>query len=134
MKTITILKAVFFMTLTVLILPFYGCSILYNPLSFSEKNKEPILMSSQQALEYLAKKNIFLQQVYLVFDLQNQPSVRWSGTDAQSGKVYSIDAFAKNIIKKPFETASRILDKLYLGGKPYRIEEQQNNFVLLPVP
>ena len=72
MKTITILKAVFFMTLTVLILPFYGCSILYNPLSFSEKNKEPILMSSQQALEYLAKKNIFLQQVYLVFDLQNQ--------------------------------------------------------------
>lgn len=130
MKTITILTEFFLLLLMFLA---YGCSVLYGPQKIGTKDAEPILLSSQQALEYLAKENIFLQQVFLVFDLHNRPTVRWSGTDTVSNKVYSIDAFAKNIIQKPFETASRILGKLYLGGEPYKVEEQQNNFVLIPL-
>lgn len=112
---------------------FCGCSVFHYSSSYSKDPPKPQILSSKQALEYLAQEKIFLKEVFLVFDLQHRPTVRWSGTDSISGKVYSIDAFAKNIIKKPFETASRILGKLYLGGKPYKIEEQKNNFVLVPL-
>ncbi len=131
MKTITVFLGLFLLLCLML---FCGCSIIHYSASPQRKDPEPKILSSKQALECLAQEKIFLKEVFLVFDLQNQPTVRWSGTDSISGFVYSIDAFAKNIIKKPFETASRILGKLYLGGKPYKIEEQKNNFVLVPLP
>lgn len=130
MKAITILTEIILLFLLFLLC---GCTVLFNN-AFKPTSQiaEPILMSSEQALDYLEQKNIFLQQVFLVFDLNNRPTVRWSGTDSVSGKVYSIDTFAKNIVQKPFETASRILEKLYLAGKPYKVEKKQNNFILVP--
>lgn len=130
MKTISVFLGLF---LILCLIFFCGCSVIHYSASLQRKDLEPKILSSQQALEHLAQEKIFLKEVFLVFDLQNRPTVRWSGTDSVSGKVYSIDAFAKNIIKKPFETASRILGKLYLGGKPYKIEEQKNNFILVPL-
>lgn len=131
MKTITVFLGLFLLLCLVL---FCGCSVIHYSTSYQRKDPEPKILSSKQALEHLAQEKIFLKEVFLVFDLQNRPTIRWSGTDSISGKVYSIDAFAKNIIKKPFETASRILGKLYLGGKPYKVEEKQNSFILTPLP
>lgn len=130
MKTISVFLGLF---LLLCLMCLCGCSIIHYSTATPSKDLEPKILSSKQALEYLAQEKIFLKEVFLVFDLQNRPTVRWSGTDSVSGKVYSIDAFAKNIIKKPFETASRILGKLYLGGKPYKVEEKQNNFILVPL-
>ena len=131
MKTITVFLGLF---LLLCLMFFCGCSVIQYSSSSQRKDPEPKILSSQQALKHLAQEKIFLKEVFLVFDLQNRPTVRWSGTDSVSGNVYSIDAFAQNIIKKPFKTASRILGKLYLGGKPYKIEEQKNNFILVPLP
>lgn len=130
MKTIILLKGILFL---VLVIFEHSCAVLHYQTSYNEKTPSPKLLSSQDAYECLAQNNIFLKEVILVFDLQNRPTVRWSGTDSISGMVYSIDAFAKNIIKKPIETSSQIVGKLYLGGKPYKIEEKRNNFVLVPL-
>ena len=113
---------------------FSGCSLLFQPFSSSApKEDSPKLLSSCQAISFLADKNIFLHEVFLVFDMDNSPTVRWSGYDSISKKVYSIDTYAQNVITKTFENEKKIKQRLYLGGEPYQIENSKKCLQLIPI-